>query len=113
MKLDDRTRLEHMLQSSTDAISFLGILTENDLAENKMPLQAIVRSVEIIGEAASQISQEFRDSNPDVPWSKIIGMRNRLIHAYFDIDHELVYSTVRVDLPVLVNQVKLLLSRYA
>jgi uncharacterized protein with HEPN domain len=64
-------------------------LTKAELAENKMALHAIVRAVEIIGEAASQISLEYRNTHPLVPWAKIIGMRNRLMHAYFDIDYEL------------------------
>ena len=109
MKIDNKTRLEHMLESAQDAVSFLGNMSEDDLATNKMVLNAIVRSVEIIGEAASQISQQYRDDHHNIPWIQIIGMRNRLIHAYFDIDYEIVYNTVQKDLPSLIDQVKKLL----
>jgi uncharacterized protein with HEPN domain len=113
MKLDDKARLEHILESAKDAISFLGCMTEDELAQNRMALQAIVRSVEIIGEAASQLTPEFRRKNNHVPWAQIVGMRNRLIHAYFDIDHELVFSTVQADIPILVDQIKHLISEFA
>jgi uncharacterized protein with HEPN domain len=113
MKHDDKARLEHMLESAKDAISFLGSMTEDELAQNRMALQAIVRSVEIIGEAASQLTPEFRSKNTHVPWAQIVGMRNRLIHAYFDIDHELVFSTVQADIPILVDQIKQFISEFA
>jgi uncharacterized protein with HEPN domain len=113
MKLDDKVRLRHMLESAQEAISFLGDMTEGELAQNRMALNAIVRSVEIIGEAASQLTPEFRNNHPIVPWPKIVGMRNRLIHAYFDIDYELVFSTVRGDIPILVAQIKQLISEHA
>jgi uncharacterized protein with HEPN domain len=113
MKLDDKARLEHILESAKDAISFLGDMTEDELAQNRMVLQAIVRSVEIIGEATSQLTPEFRSKNTHVPWAQIVGMRNRLIHAYFDIDHELVFSTVQADIPILVDQIKHLISEFA
>ena len=113
MKLDDKARLEHILESAQDAISFLGRMTEDELDNNKMALQAIVRSVEIIGEAASQLSSEYRDNHPSIPWKRIIGMRNRLVHAYFDVDYELVFSTVHSDIPVLIDQIQLLISEYS
>ena len=112
MKLDDKTRLNHILESAQDAISFLGRMTVDELDKNKMVLQAIVRTVEIIGEAASQLSLEHRESHPEIPWNKIVGMRNRLIHAYFDIDYELVFSTVKSDIPILIEQVKRLISEF-
>jgi len=65
---------------------------------------ALVKEIEIIiGEAATQISPELRDSSPEIPWAKIKGMRNRLIHAYSDVNVELVWSTVISDLPPLVT----------
>jgi uncharacterized protein with HEPN domain len=73
MKLDDKARLEHILESAKDAISFLGYMTEDELAQNRMALQAIVRSVEIIGEAASQLTPEIRSKNTHVPWAQIVG----------------------------------------
>ena len=104
MKPDDLTRIKHMIDSSREAISFLGTISAEELADNRLVANAIVRSIEIVGEAASQVTKSFRDINPQIPWAKIIGMRNRIVHAYFDIDYELVWSTVHEDLPALLKQ---------
>lgn len=69
-----------------------------------MLLHSLVRSIEIIGEAASQISRELRDRSPGLPWADVIGMRNRLVHAYFDIDPDIVWDTAAQDLPPLVTE---------
>lgn len=64
---------------------------------------SIVKSVELIGEAASRISKECRDTHPEIPWNDIVAMRNRLIHVYFDIDLDRVWDTVTDDLPPLIS----------
>lgn len=107
---DDKTRLEHMLESARDAVTFLGTKNVQELLKDRMALQAIVRSVEIVGEAAAQITRSYRDKHPEIPWAQIIGMRNRLVHAYFDIDYRFVYSTVHDDLPTLISQIPQLLQ---
>jgi len=66
-----------------------------------MLVLSLVKCVEIIGEAASKVSAETRSRHPLVPWEEIVGMRNRLIHAYFDIDLDRVWDTVTADLPPL------------
>ena len=63
---------------------------------------ALVKSIEIIGEAGTRVSEEGRDATPDVPWPEIVAMRNRLVHAYFDVNLDVVWETVRKDLPALV-----------
>lgn len=110
MKPDDKMRLTHMLESGREAITFLGDMSPGDLANNRMALNAIVRAVEVVGEAAAQTTPEFRARHPQIPWPQVIGMRNRLVHAYFDVDHEVVYSTVRRDIPVLNEQILQLLA---
>ena len=62
---------------------------------------ALIKDIEIIGEAAYQISPATRESLPDVPWEDIIGMRHRLVHAYFDINLDILWQTVTDDLPPL------------
>ena len=71
---------------------------------------ALVKEIEILGEAATQISEDFRFSRPDIPWAMIRGMRNRLIHAYSDVNVALVWSTVISDLPELARALNALLS---
>jgi uncharacterized protein with HEPN domain len=71
---------------------------------------ALVKEIEILGEAATQISEGFRLNRPDIPWAMIQGMRNRLIHAYSDVNVALVWSTVISDLPELARALNALLS---
>jgi uncharacterized protein with HEPN domain len=77
-----------MLDASAAACSFVLDKQKKDLIEDLMLSSALVRQLEILGEAASGITSDFRENNPQIPWHKIIGMRNRLIHAYFDVDPE-------------------------
>jgi len=92
------------------AMAFAKGCTADDLRGNRMLLLLLVKEIEIVGEAATQISEEFRASRPDIPWAAIRGMRNRLIHAYADVNVGLVWSTVISDLPELVRILETLLS---
>ncbi len=86
MRKDDITRLRHMLDAAREARSFAAGKSRSDLDADRKLALAIIKDIEIIGEAASKVSQEARESHPAIPWLDIINMRNRLIHAYFDID---------------------------
>jgi uncharacterized protein with HEPN domain len=104
MNEDDLIRLRHMLDSAREAIVFADGESREALDSDRKLTLALIKSVEIIGEAASKLSQTCRDTNPQIPWSKITGMRNRLIHAYFDINLDLLWETVARDLPVLAQE---------
>ncbi|MBS1258933.1 MAG: hypothetical protein MAG551_01997 [Candidatus Scalindua arabica] len=110
MPLDDTGRLRHMLDAALEAQTFMKDITQESLREDRKTAQAVVRSIEVIGEAAVNVSKEFKEMHPDIPWKKIAGMRNWLIHAYFDVDYNHIWSTVQKDLPVLVPQLKKLLN---
>ncbi len=69
-----------------------------------------MRAIEIIGEAAGRVSDEVHRSSPEIPWSLIVSMRNRLIHAYFDIDHEILWKTVTNELPALLPRLQALIN---
>ena len=71
---------------------------------------ALVRLIEIIGEAAARLSDDLKSEHNDIPWTAIVGMRNRLVHAYFDIDLDVVWDTVTVAVPDLLKQVKAILE---
>lgn len=103
MKAEDQVRLDHMREAAQAAMSFMAGRTRTDLDADLMLLFAVVRAVEIIGEAASRLSAEAREALSDVPWSAVIGMRNRLVHAYFNVDRELVWKTVTEELPRLMT----------
>ena len=101
MRKDDRVRLQHMLEAATEALSFIQSKTRSDLNKDRMLVLSLVKELEIIGEAASKVSPEVRSQNSAIPWQDISGMRNRLIHAYFDINLDVVWKTVTRDLPSL------------
>lgn len=69
---------------------------------DRLRQHALIKAIEIIGEAASRVSAETRSLNPEIPWREIVGMRNRLVHAYFEVDVELLWETVQRDIPKLI-----------
>ena len=101
MPPEDRVRLLHMIEAADEAMSFVGGHTPAGLEKDRKTLLAVIRCIEIIGEAAARVSEATRNSAPDVPWTAIIGMRNRLVHAYFDVDADLVWKTTSIELPAL------------
>jgi uncharacterized protein with HEPN domain len=105
----ERTRLRHIVEAGHEAIEHLRDQGLDDLKANRLLQHALVRCIEILGEAAAQLTPEFRDAHPEVPWLDMIGMGNRVVHAYFDIDLEIVWHTVADDLPSLIREVETLL----
>lgn len=103
MRKDDRIRLRHMLDAACEAIDFARNSRRNDLDGDRKLTLALVKDVEIIGEAAYQIAADTRRTLPKIPWDDIVGMRHRLVHAYFDINLDILWKTVREDLPPLVR----------
>ena len=101
MQRDDAIRLRHMLDAAREAMSFATGRVRSDLDTDRQLVLALVKSLEIVGEAASRVSPECRTECSEIPWADIVGMRNRLIHAYFDINLEIVWRTVSEELPVL------------
>ena len=101
MPPDDVIRIRHLLDAAETAARFVDGRTRTDLDVDQMLTLALVKLVEIIGEAAKQISSATRDQHPTVPWSAAARMRDRLVHHYFDIDLDVLWATVRDDLPAL------------
>jgi uncharacterized protein with HEPN domain len=99
---EDDARLRHMLDYSREAILLAGKGTRRDLDTNRMLQLSLIRLVEIVGEAASRVSAGTRRQHPQIPWSQIAGMRNRLIHGYDFVDYDILWQTVQEDLPTLV-----------
>lgn len=112
MQKEDRISLLHMLDSAREAVSFIAHKTRASLDKDRRLVLALVKSIEIIGEAAVRVSVESQKALPSIPWQDIIGMRNRLIHAYFDINLDILWQTVIEDLPLLINKLeRILLSK--
>jgi len=110
MSPDDRIRLQHMVDAMAAALRFVEGRKRGDLDADQMLVFALVRAVEVIGEAASKLSAEGRAELPAIPWNSIIGMRNRLVHAYFDVDLNILWNTVSQALPSLRTQLEAVLG---
>ena len=105
-KIDDLTRLKHIRDSAQEALSFVKNRTREDLDNDRMLALALVRLIEIIGEAANNVSESNQAKYTKIPWRQIIGMRNRIIHAYFEVDLEIVWQVITQDLSPLLIEVK-------
>jgi uncharacterized protein with HEPN domain len=103
MNQKDQTYLRDMLMYSRDAVEFMRGKTISSLNEDRLLARAITYTVGIIGEAASHVSQEVRDTYPQIPWPQVIAMRNRLFHGYNDVNYERLWNTVMVAIPSLIE----------
>ncbi len=109
MNESDTIRLRHMRDSAKKAIAFTAGKAREDLDKDEMLVLSLVKCIEIIGEAASKVSDRGQKECPNIPWADIVGMRNRLIHAYFDINLNIVWKTVTEELQPLVDELDQLL----
>jgi uncharacterized protein with HEPN domain len=113
MSLEDRDKvyLEHILTSINKIMRFLHDHSESDFYANDLLQDAVIRNLEIIGEAVSKLSDQCKSEHPEIPWRQISGMRNRLIHAYMAVNLELVWNTVITVLPEFKGQVELIYTQ--
>jgi uncharacterized protein with HEPN domain len=102
-----------MIEAAETAHGFVSEKMRGDLDADRMLVFALVRAIEVVGEAASKVSSKTRDVAVDRPWASIISMRNRLIHAYFDVDHEVVWKTATEELPQLLPRLRALIGEKA
>ncbi len=102
----DEIRLRHMIEAAREAVSFAHGRVRSDLEVDRQLVLSLVKDIEIIGEAATQVTEPTRMELADIPWTKIIAMRNRLVHAYFSINLDVVWQTVQEDLPTLITNIE-------
>lgn len=102
---DDFSRLKHINEACQESLEFIKDKTIDDLKNNKMLSLALIKELEIIGEAANHISSEIKTRYSYIFWKDMIGMRNRLVHVYFGINYDIVWQTVTESLPVLQRQI--------
>ena len=108
--IDPLVRPHHMLDAARKARQFTQGRTRADLDTDEMFALALVRLLEVIGEAANAVTEDIRNRAPQIPWKEIAGTRNRLVHGYFDVDLDIVWEIVTADLPPLITALERLIS---
>lgn len=106
MQPEDRIRIEHMRDACRSVERFIQGQQRGDLDADEKLRFALTRAIEIIGEAASKVTPETCALLPDIPWRKAIGIRNRLVHAYFDVDLDVLWYTATMAVPALLKQLE-------
>lgn len=107
---EDRIRLRHMLDAAEQALRFCDGRTRADLDSDPMLRFALLHLIAIVGEAASRLSESTRVALANIPWRAIVGMRNRLVHAYFDVDADILWQSVNDRLPDLARRISAVLA---
>jgi uncharacterized protein with HEPN domain len=107
----ERDRLVHMLEAARDAVQFSAGRARADLTDDRMLRRALIQCIEVIGEASVHLSPQTRASLPDVPWRSVRGMRNYLAHTYFNVDLDVLWTTVTQDIPTLASALQLALGQ--
>lgn len=110
MRRDYRVYLEDIIEAAGAAREFIAGMGKDELGKDRRTRDAVVRNLEIIGEAVKKLPVETKRDYPDVEWKKIAGLRDILVHDYFGIDMDIVWDVVQNKLPVLAEQVRRILD---
>ncbi len=105
----DELRLRHVLDAAERIASYLRGVDQASFLSNRMLQDAVIRNLEVIGEACANLSPALTQAYPAIPWHRASGIRNRLVHGYFEVDLRVVWQTAQESLPSLVLQVRGLL----
>jgi uncharacterized protein with HEPN domain len=103
--------LHHILESIESIERFTNKVAQNEFRLNDEKQSAVIRKIEIIGEAVKNIPTDFKKKYPTIPWEEAAGMRNKLIHEYFGVDLFLVWKTIKSDLPKLKTQIQKIIKQ--
>jgi uncharacterized protein with HEPN domain len=104
--------LEDILNSAEKIIIYTQSLTYDEFTEDSKTIDAVIRNFEIIGEAANRLPDELKDSNTEIDWHKIRGLRNRIVHGYFGISYKIIWDIIKDYLSELIAQIQKLIDEY-
>ena len=107
----DRVYLQHILDSILAIQKFIKGVSKKNFLKNRLIQSAVLRELEIIGEATKNLSREVKKKYSEIPWKKIAGMRDKLIHAYFGVDLDLVWETIKEEIPKLERKIREILRK--
>jgi uncharacterized protein with HEPN domain len=110
MKREYEDYLRDMLENAEKALSFVWGMNYDEFCVDDKAIYAVIRALEIIGEAARQIPENVRQSNPELQWREITAMRNKLAHEYFGVNTKVIWRTVHEDLPLMLPLLKKMLN---
>ena len=111
MKKDDYVYIEHILESFTKIVQYLESVSYEAYLADEEKQDAIIRKIEVAGEATKHLSPEFREKYSNIPWRAIAGMRDKLIHDYFDVDLDTVWEAATKDIPGLIPDIETLMRQ--
>ena len=103
--LRDKERLQHIIEAIDRIIRYTSGKTYEDLVSDDMMYYAVVKNIEIIGEAANMLTPQFVATHPQTPWKQVKGMRNYIVHEYFQIDDTVVWGVVTNNIPQLKDEI--------
>lgn len=103
---DLRDYINDLVEACEDILAFTKGMSYSDFADDKKTVNAVIRSLEVIGEATKKLPTSLKDSHPDVPWKQMAGMRDKLIHEYFGIDQQMVWQAVEKHIPEILPWIK-------
>lgn len=109
-RLGDKVRLLHIIDAINEIESYIQNVDFDHFVKNSMMFNASLRQLEIIGEASNRLSEKLLNDNSAIPWARIIGLRNLVIHEYFGIDDLTIWNVIKINLPELKEKISALLS---
>ena len=110
-RLGNKVRLLHIIDAINEIENYLQDSDLDIFVANSMMFNATLRQLEIIGEACNRLSEDILSNNPNIPWARIIGLRNLVIHEYFGVDDLTIWNVIKINLPDLKEKVTLLISK--
>ena len=110
-RLGNKVRLLHIIDAIKEIENYIQDSDLETFANNSMMFNAPLRQLEIIGEASNRLSEDLLNENPNIPWARIIGLRNLVIHEYFGVDDLTIWNVIKINLPDLKEKVALLIEK--